>query len=69
MEYSGESPMDFRQRYRIEKAKQLLITTNLKVFEISNAVGFSHAKYFGQVFKQEVGKTPVEFQKHFQNNR
>lgn len=65
----GISFTAYLKKIRIEKAKQLLITTNLKVFEISNAVGFSHAKYFGQVFKQEVGKTPVEFQKHFQNNR
>ena len=48
---------------RIEKAKQLLLTTNMKVFEVSNAVGFSQAKYFGYVFKQTVGLTPVEFQK------
>ena len=48
---------------RIEKAKQLLLTTNMKVFEVSNAVGFSHAKYFGQVFKDAVGQTPIEYQK------
>lgn len=48
---------------RIEKAKQLLLTTNLKIFEVSNAVGFSHAKYFGKVFKQCVGQTPLEFQR------
>ena len=48
---------------RIEKAKNLLLTTNMKVFEVSNAVGFSQAKYFGYVFKQTVGLTPVEFQK------
>lgn len=64
----GVSFSTYLKKIRIEKAKQLLITTNLKIFEVSNAVGFSHAKYFGQVFKQEVGKTPVEFQKIMQNN-
>lgn len=48
---------------RVEKAKQLLLTTNMKVFEVSSAVGFSHAKYFGQVFKQHVGQTPMEYQR------
>ncbi len=53
----------YLKKVRIEKAKQLLLTTNMKVFEVSNAVGFSHAKYFGHVFKEVVGQTPVEFQK------
>ena len=53
----------YLKKARIEQAKHLLLTTNMKVFEVSNAVGFSHAKYFGFVFKEAVGQTPVEFQK------
>lgn len=53
----------YLKKARIEAAKHLLLTTNMKVFEVSNAVGFSHAKYFGSVFKEAVGQTPVEFQK------
>ena len=56
----------YLKKMRIEKAKQLLMTTNLKIFEISSDVGFSHAKYFGQVFKQEVGQTPAQYQKMVQ---
>ena len=59
----GVSFNTYLKQERIEKAKQLLLTTNMKVFEVSNAVGFSQAKYFGYVFKQTVGLTPVEFQK------
>lgn len=59
----GVSFSTYLRHVRIERAKQLLLNTNMKVFEISNAVGFSHAKYFSQVFRQEVGITPVEFQK------
>lgn len=53
----------YLKRVRIDKAKHLLLTTNMKVYEVSNAVGFSHAKYFGAVFKEAVGQTPVEFQR------
>ena len=53
----------YLKKARIEAAKHLLLTTSMKVFEVSNAVGFSHAKYFGSVFKETVGQTPVEFQK------
>lgn len=63
----GISFSAYLKRIRIEKAKQLLMTTNLKIFEVSSAVGFSHAKYFGQVFKEEVGRTPIEYQKYVQN--
>ena len=53
----------YLKRVRIDKAKHLLLTTNMKVYEVSNAVGYSHAKYFGAVFKEAVGQTPVEFQR------
>ena len=59
----GTSFSSYLKQERIEKAKNLLLTTNLKVFEVSCAVGFSQAKYFGYVFKQAVGLTPVEFQR------
>lgn len=59
----GVSFNSYLKQERIEMAKKLLLTTNLKVFEVSGAVGFSQAKYFGYVFKQVVGLTPVEFQK------
>lgn len=48
---------------RINLAKKLLRTTNLRVFEISDACGFSNAKYFSYVFKQTVGEKPLDYQK------
>ena len=59
----GISFSAYLKKVRIEKAKQLLLTTNMRIFEVGNAVGFSHAKYFGQVFKETVGLTPLEFKK------
>lgn len=48
---------------RIEKAKQLLMETNLKAYEIADIVGFASPKYFSSVFKQSTGLTPLEYQK------
>lgn len=59
----GISFSSYLKRERINKAKDLLSNTNLKVFEVSNAVGFSNAKYFSFAFKQTVGLTPGDFQK------
>ena len=64
----GVSFNTYLKQERINLAKKLLLTTNMKVFEISSAVGFSQAKYFGYVFKQEVGMTPVEYQQQNAEN-
>jgi two-component system response regulator YesN len=50
---------------RINHAKTLLRTTNLKIFEIADTVGFCNARYFCYVFKKEVKKTPTEYQLSF----
>ena len=59
----GVSFISYLKNERVYLAKKLLTTTNMKVFEISNAVGFSNAKYFSFAFKQAVGLTPMEYQR------
>ena len=51
----------YLKQERIEKAKQLLSNSSLKVFEISDQTGFSNAKYFSFAFKQVTGQTPLEY--------
>jgi two-component system response regulator YesN len=48
---------------RIKKAKELLMRSQLKAFEVAERVGYSDAKYFSRVFKEVTGLTPGEFQK------
>jgi AraC-like DNA-binding protein len=45
----------------IEKAKNLLLTTNLSINEIAFSLGFEYPQYFNRLFKNKTGKTPVEF--------
>jgi two-component system response regulator YesN len=52
---------DYVNKYRIEKAKQLLLKTVLKVSEIANKVGYVDATYFFRKFKKVVGVSPLEF--------
>ena len=47
---------------RINKAKELLLESNLYVFEISQQVGFNDTSYFNRTFKRITGYTPNEFQ-------
>jgi two-component system response regulator YesN len=46
---------------RIENAKNLLISSNLKVQDISKKVGYTSTRYFAKNFKKLVGLTPSEY--------
>jgi YesN/AraC family two-component response regulator len=48
---------------RIERAKQMLGRTTLKVERVGQLSGFASGPYFHRVFKQVVGQTPVAFRR------
>jgi len=54
---------DYLIQERMKRAKLLLLTTDLKVYEIAEQVGFEDMNYFSQRFKQIVGVTPRQFKK------
>jgi len=46
---------------RIEKAKALLVHTNLRTSEIGRRVGYSNPQYFATAFRKATGKSPSDF--------
>lgn len=60
---TNETFSTYIRNYRITKAKGLLITTDLKIYEIAKLVGYSDAKYFGQVFKRCTGQLPADYRR------
>ncbi|ESA49148.1 transcriptional regulator, AraC family [Streptococcus pyogenes GA40468] len=40
-----------------------MLTSNLKIYEIAEQVGFEDMNYFSQRFKQLVGVTPSQYKK------
>jgi signal transduction histidine kinase/DNA-binding response OmpR family regulator/ligand-binding sensor domain-containing protein len=58
---TGHSPNQFIRLIRTQKACELLKTTELPISQIAAACGFSDSSYFGKVFKQEMGVTPMEW--------
>ncbi len=46
---------------RIGKAKELLRTTDLRIYEVATRVGYPDAKYFSRVFKAETGRMPYAY--------
>lgn len=59
---TGVNFVDWLNQYRVDMAKELLIShPELKGYEISEQVGFHDYKYFTYVFKKYAGKTPRDF--------
>lgn len=59
---------DYLSKLRINRAKELLRTTNLKSSAIANQSGFKDAHYFSFVFKKKTGLTPRQFRAQTQDN-
>lgn len=62
-ESMGKNLIEYLTEYRIEKSKELLSSTNLKVQDICTRVGYSNSYYFIKIFKQHTGVTPGEYRK------
>ncbi len=57
---TGESFTNYVNRYRIEKAKNLLSHSGLKVYEVAGKVGFTDYHYFLKIYKKIKGTLPTE---------
>lgn len=54
----------FLTNYRIEMSKKLLLSSNMKIYEIAEKVGFDNPYYFSKVFRDTTGMTCKEFKKN-----
>ncbi len=55
------SPIKFISDLRIKRARELLSTTTLKIFEISEKCGFENQYYFSKKFKAQTHLTPNKY--------
>ncbi len=62
-EATGQTYLDFLNRYRVQQAVKLLETGTYKVYEVSDMTGFSDYKYFSTVFKKYTDSSPSDFVK------
>lgn len=59
----GESFNSYVDHVRIDHSKELLLQNKLKVYEISELIGYKNVDYFHKKFKKYVGMSPAEFRK------
>lgn len=60
-EVTGKTFVDYLNTQRIEKAKELLVKTDISIDEISEMTGFTNRAYFSRVFKSTENLTPVSY--------
>ena len=57
----------YLDQVRIDASMELLRDGSLKVYEISEKVGYSNVDYFHTKFKKIVGESPAEYRRKFRN--
>lgn len=58
---SGRTFVEIVTERRMEKARELLVNTDMRVSEIAQATGFPDEAYFSRRFRQSMGESPVGF--------
>ncbi len=60
---TGMTLMDYLSRARIRRAGALLLSTDMKMYEIAERVGYTSQHYFSSAFKRVLGISPAEYRK------
>ncbi|MFC5530682.1 response regulator [Cohnella yongneupensis] len=63
---TGRSLSEYVLEAKMNKAKRMLVDTNMKVSFIAESLGYLHDSHFAKIFKKAVGLTPFEYRKQYQ---
>lgn len=66
--FSGMGPADYITQYRLNRAKELLITTDGAVGCVAKSVGYPDQLYFSRIFRKRIGVSPSGLRELFRNN-
>lgn len=62
---TGNTPVEYSQRVKIESAKKTLETTRKTINEVMYEVGYSDIKAFREVFRKITGISPLEYKQKY----
>lgn len=60
---SGLTPHALIEKLKVERACELLETTNISIHEIASLVGYDYLSHFSVIFKKQTGVTPGAYRK------
>ncbi len=60
---TGQAPMAYVRRVRIERALRMLIHSDLAVSDIARRVGFDDQYYFSRTFRRQTGEAPSAYRR------
>ncbi|MDE6622397.1 MAG: helix-turn-helix transcriptional regulator [Lachnospiraceae bacterium] len=61
--YYEYTPIQYLNKIRIDKAKEMLLNTDDKIVDIGQMVGIENANHFIRLFKEKTGVTPLTYRK------
>ncbi len=64
---TGQTFTEYLIYLRLNKAKEMLRTTNIKSSQIARESGYNDSHYFSYIFKKNIGITPSEYRAQYQN--
>jgi transcriptional regulator GlxA family with amidase domain len=62
---TGNTPVEYLQRVKIESAKKALETSRKTINEVMYEVGYSDVKAFREVFRKVTGMSPLEYRRRY----
>jgi AraC family transcriptional regulator len=63
---TGTTPHQYLIKFRVERAKSLLVESRLPLVEVGFRSGFSHQSHFSRLFRRLTGTTPLSYRLMFQ---
>ena len=62
------TPIEYIRSYRLQMACQMLLKKDTSITEIGHACGLGSSSYFGKVFKENRGCTPLEYRRKWRDS-
>jgi LacI family transcriptional regulator len=65
VELLNRTPADEIRRVHLERARQLLVETDLALSQVAEMAGFSSQAYLSDLFHRQCGMTPIQYRRKF----
>jgi LacI family transcriptional regulator len=63
VELLDRTPADEIRRVHLERARQLLVETDMALSQVAEIAGFSSQAYFSDLFRRQAGMTPIQYRR------